>query len=159
MQVNPDEGVQFGEKVASGVVGGMGSWRFIIGQTIIVSLWIAANVYLLTKPFDPFPFILLNLAFSTQAAYSSPLILMAANLATKIADRNEARQRARDEEKLDRLERLEMLLSSHVDDIGKLTREVHAALPATGCVKHAPQALCVECMREAGVRFIGDESA
>jgi uncharacterized membrane protein len=59
----------------------MGSWRFIIVQTIIVVIWLSANLYLLTKPFDPFPFILLNLAFSTQAAYAAPLILLAGNRA------------------------------------------------------------------------------
>ena len=57
----------------------MGSWWFIVAQTIIVGLWIVANVWLLTRPFDPFPFILLNLAFSTQAAYAAPLILLAGN--------------------------------------------------------------------------------
>jgi len=42
-------------------------------------LWLAGNIYLLSKPFDPYPFILLNLAFSTQAAYAAPLILLAGN--------------------------------------------------------------------------------
>lgn len=57
----------------------MGSWAFIIIQTVLVALWIGANIWLLTQPFDPFPFILLNLAFSTQAAYAAPLILLAGN--------------------------------------------------------------------------------
>ena len=48
---------------------------------MIVICWIGGNVYLLTKPFDPYPFILLNLAFSTQAAYAAPLILLAGNRA------------------------------------------------------------------------------
>ena len=77
-----------GDKVADGVVAGMGSWKFIIIQTCIVILWICANLYLLSKPFDPYPFILLNLLFSTQAAYASPLILMAAN---RSAQRDKAR--------------------------------------------------------------------
>ena len=68
-------------RIADLVTGFMGSWRFIIVQTAIVALWLAANIYLLTKPFDPFPFILLNLAFSTQAAYAAPLILLAGNRA------------------------------------------------------------------------------
>ena len=59
----------------------MGSWRFIIVQTVIVAIWLSLNIYLLSKPFDPFPFILLNLAFSTQAAYAAPLILLAGNRA------------------------------------------------------------------------------
>ena len=60
----------------------MGSWRFIVIQTVIVAMWLAANIVLLSRPFDPFPFILLNLAFSTQAAYAAPLILLAGNRAS-----------------------------------------------------------------------------
>ena len=70
-----------GARLADKVTGFMGSWRFIIVQTVIVAIWLAANLYLLSRPFDPFPFILLNLAFSTQAAYAAPLILLAGNRA------------------------------------------------------------------------------
>jgi len=72
-----------GARVADRVTGFLGSWRFIIVQTIVVAIWIAANAYLLSRPFDPYPFILLNLAFSTQAAYSAPLILLAGNRAAR----------------------------------------------------------------------------
>ena len=58
----------------------LGSWTFIVLQTAIVVAWVAGNVYLLFN-FDPYPFILLNLAFSTQAAYAAPLILLASNRA------------------------------------------------------------------------------
>jgi uncharacterized membrane protein len=68
-----------GARIADGVTGFMGSWTFIVVQTVIVVIWLGANIYLLSKPFDPFPFILLNLAFSTQAAYAAPLILLAGN--------------------------------------------------------------------------------
>jgi uncharacterized membrane protein len=71
-----------GARIADRVTGFMGSWNFIVIQTVIVLLWIAGNAYLLTKPFDPYPFILLNLAFSTQAAYAAPLILLAGNRAS-----------------------------------------------------------------------------
>jgi uncharacterized membrane protein len=67
-----------GVRVADDVTGFMGSWRFIIIQTVIVIIWIVGNVYLIFH-FDPYPFILLNLAFSTQAAYAAPLILLAGN--------------------------------------------------------------------------------
>ena len=69
----------FGERLADKVVAFMGSWRFIILQTCVVCIWVVSNRLSLIKPFDPFPFILLNLLFSTQAAYSSPLILMSSN--------------------------------------------------------------------------------
>jgi len=67
-----------GARVADLVVGFLGSWRFLIIQTIVVAIWIGGNAWLLFH-FDPFPFILLNLAFSTQAAYAAPLILLAGN--------------------------------------------------------------------------------
>ncbi|HEY8772512.1 MAG TPA: DUF1003 domain-containing protein [Candidatus Limnocylindria bacterium] len=68
-----------GARIADGVTGFLGSWRFLILQTILVAVWLTANAYLLSRPFDPYPFILLNLAFSTQAAYAAPLILLAGN--------------------------------------------------------------------------------
>ncbi|HEV7811123.1 MAG TPA: DUF1003 domain-containing protein [Candidatus Limnocylindrales bacterium] len=70
-----------GARIADRVTGFLGSWRFIIVQTVIVAFWILGNAALLSRPFDPYPFILLNLAFSTQAAYSAPLILLAGNRA------------------------------------------------------------------------------
>jgi uncharacterized membrane protein len=71
----------WGARVADAVTGFLGSWRFLIIQSIVVLFWIAGNAFLLTRPFDPYPFILLNLAFSTQAAYAAPLILLAGNRA------------------------------------------------------------------------------
>ena len=71
-----------GARIADRVTGFMGSWNFIVIQTVIVIVWIAGNIILLTRPFDPYPFILLNLAFSTQAAYAAPLILLAGNRAS-----------------------------------------------------------------------------
>ena len=68
-----------GARIADAVTGFMGSWRFLILQTILVAAWMGGNLFLLSRPFDPAPFILLNLAFSTQAAYAAPLILLAGN--------------------------------------------------------------------------------
>ncbi len=67
-----------GARIADAVTSFMGSWKFIILQTLIVVIWVIGNVYLLFH-FDVYPFILLNLAFSTQAAYAAPLILLAGN--------------------------------------------------------------------------------
>ena len=72
-----------GARIADRVTGFLGSWRFLILQTVLVALWLVGNAYLLSKPFDPYPFILLNLAFSTQAAYAAPLILLAGNRAAQ----------------------------------------------------------------------------
>ena len=68
----------FGARIADVITGFMGSWRFIVLQTVVVLVWITGNIVLLLH-FDPYPFILLNLAFSTQAAYAAPLILLAGN--------------------------------------------------------------------------------
>jgi uncharacterized membrane protein len=78
----------------------MGSWRFIVIQTAIVLVWIGGNIYLLFH-FDPFPFILLNLAFSTQAAYAAPLILLAGNRGA-IRDRLTLEHTAQEADKSDR---------------------------------------------------------
>ena len=71
-----------GARIADRVTGYLGSWRFLIVQTLVVAAWILANIWLLTRPFDPYPFVFLNLAFSTQAAYAAPLILLAGNRAS-----------------------------------------------------------------------------
>ncbi len=65
-----------------------GTPRFIVGQTVLVVLWIAANAAAFSFQWDPYPFILLNLAFSTQAAYAAPLILLAQ---TRQAERDKIR--------------------------------------------------------------------
>ncbi len=70
-----------GIRCANAITGFMGSWIFLWIQTVLVGFWIAFNVFAWIKHFDPYPFILLNLAFSTQAAYAAPLILMAGNVA------------------------------------------------------------------------------
>jgi len=79
------EEAPLGARIADRVTGFLGSWRFLVIQTVVVILWIAGNIVLLFH-FDPYPFILLNLAFSTQAAYAAPLILLAGNRAA-IRDR------------------------------------------------------------------------
>lgn len=73
--------VPIGIRLANRVTGAMGSWRFIVMQTVLVILWLSLNIIGLINHWDPYPFILLNLMFSVQAAYASPLILMAGNVA------------------------------------------------------------------------------
>jgi uncharacterized membrane protein len=68
-----------GERTADQVTAIFGSWRFIIIQTMIVTAWIALNLVAIIGHWDPYPFILLNLVFSTQAAYAAPLILLSQN--------------------------------------------------------------------------------
>ncbi len=69
----------------------LGTGRYLVAQTIIVAAWIATNGLVVVNGWDPYPFILLNLVFSTQAAYAAPLILLAQN-----------RQADRDKEEIER---------------------------------------------------------
>jgi uncharacterized membrane protein len=121
-----------------------GTPQYLIGQTIVVAFWITFNILMFTRPahFDPRPFILLNLIFSTQAAYAAPLILLAQ---TRQADRDKV-----DAEKADRhhtrLENgvkaetdklLELLQSNTMltqqdkdltEQVAKLTKQIHEIL-------------------------------
>src|SRR5947209_7695882 len=82
-QYDPDA---FG-RFAEGIARYLGTGRYLAIQTVIVIVWIAVNVAAVALRFDPYPFILLNLCFSTQAAYAAPLILLAQN---RQADRDRA---------------------------------------------------------------------
>jgi uncharacterized membrane protein len=112
--------LKFGDKIADSVSTGMGSWRFIIIQTCIIAIWVAGNVWLLFH-FDPFPFIFLNLAFSAQAAYSTPIIMMAQNRAA-------ARDKIQAEHQYEHQEKELSLNTQLTKDIHKLTEEIHALM-------------------------------
>jgi uncharacterized membrane protein len=73
------DSLAFGSRVADLVAKGMGSWRFIILQTVFVIVWMGLNLVAYFKHWDAYPFILLNLLFSTQAAYAAPIIMMSQN--------------------------------------------------------------------------------
>lgn len=74
-----EEKLSFGSRLADSVANGMGSWRFIIIQTIFVIVWMGLNFVGFVYHWDAYPFILLNLLFSTQAAYAAPIIMMSQN--------------------------------------------------------------------------------
>jgi uncharacterized membrane protein len=78
-----------GQKIADTVAATMGSWRFIIIQSVILLFWIILNITAYVKQWDPYPFILLNLALSFQAAYAAPFIMMSQNRQQDI-DRKQA---------------------------------------------------------------------
>jgi len=79
-----------GNKIADSVAKGMGSWTFIIIQTIMVAVWMSLNLIGFINHWDPYPFILLNLLFSTQAAYAAPIIMMSQNRQSE-RDREQAK--------------------------------------------------------------------
>jgi len=72
-------GRTFGQRVADSVAATMGSWTFIITQSVVLAVWIAVNVIAWVDHWDPYPFILLNLALSFQAAYAAPFIMISQN--------------------------------------------------------------------------------
>jgi len=126
-----------------------GTPRYIVGQTLAVVVWVALNSIALVSHWDPYPFILLNLAFSTQAAYAAPLILLAQ---TRQADRDKLgavkaehrhdEQARRAEERVAMIkaetDKLEQLLEANTDltrqdkelteQVASLTREIHTLL-------------------------------
>jgi uncharacterized membrane protein len=69
----------FGEELADKITTQIGSWRFLILQTIAVVSWVAINIFGLAMKWDPYPFVLLNLLFSVQAAYTGPIMLLSQN--------------------------------------------------------------------------------
>jgi uncharacterized membrane protein len=126
-----------------------GTPQYIIGQTLVVIAWIALNGIAIGYHWDPYPFILLNLAFSTQAAYAAPLILLAQTRQAERDKRSEVRAErahnrteamAADQAKAIKAEadRLVALLDSNTEltrqdkelteQVAALTREIHARL-------------------------------
>jgi len=116
-----------GQKIADGVAATMGSWNFIIVQSAILLLWVVFNITAWIEHWDPYPFILLNLALSFQAAYAAPIIMMSQNRQADIdrkAAENDYKINIKAEleiealhQKLDQMRELEIL---------RLTEEVRA---------------------------------
>jgi uncharacterized membrane protein len=121
------EQLSMGQKIADGVAATMGSWNFIIIQSIILFMWVVLNVTAWIEHWDPYPFILLNLALSFQAAYAAPIIMMSQNRQSDIdrkAAENDYKINIKAEleieslhQKLDQMRELEIL---------RLTEEVRA---------------------------------
>jgi uncharacterized membrane protein len=95
-----------------------GTPKYIIGQSLIVVAWIVANAIAWSLRWDPYPFILLNLAFSTQAAYAAPLILLAQT-------RQAARDQAHAEASAKHVERLSQQQMALLEENTRLTAEIH----------------------------------
>src|ERR1700736_6115461 len=114
---------RFGAK-AEGFARFFGTPKFLIGQTVVVAGWIAINAVAVSLRWDAYPFILLNLVFSTQAAYAAPLILLAQ---TRQADRDKAHAEA------DAVHREEIAETAHklLEQNTRLTEEIHALVQAT----------------------------
>lgn len=119
--------VSFGDRIADKVAANMGSWRFIIIQTAIVIVWMGFNALFYFLAFDRFPFILLNLLFSTQAAYAAPIIMMSQNRQAAIdRQRDDHEAREVDELFLINQQQLQILQQQNqiLDAIKTLTEQV-----------------------------------
>ena len=108
-------------RVSEGIARYFGTARYLVIQTVVVIVWIGVNALWATRSWDPYPFILLNLAFSTQAAYAAPLILLA---------QNRQAERDRREYDLDRQVTAEMRAETDF-----LARELAAARLALGRIE------------------------
>jgi uncharacterized membrane protein len=78
-ETKPKPELTFGERLADRVAATMGSWNFIIIQSVLLAIWMVLNITAYVQQWDPYPFILLNLALSFQAAYAAPVIMMSQN--------------------------------------------------------------------------------
>ena len=136
------ERLAFGQRAADAVAATMGSWRFILLQSAVLLVWIALNVVGFVHHWDPYPFILLNLALSFQAAYAAPIIMMSQNRQA-VKDRLQADEdyhvNLRAEEEVAAMQRqLEALAAALAaqqqsslavqEEQSRLLREVHATL-------------------------------
>ncbi len=109
----PPVQITFGQGIADWVASTMGSWRFIIIQSCILVVWIVLNITAYVAKWDPYPFILLNLALSFQAAYAAPFIMMSQNRQQDV-DRKEAE----DDHKINIKAELEIeLLHQKIDNL------------------------------------------
>jgi uncharacterized membrane protein len=117
------EALGFGSRLADFVAKSMGSWKFIIVQTILVVLWMTLNLIAFMKHWDVYPFILLNLVFSTQAAYAAPIIMMSQN---RQNERDRAQAQADYQTNLEAKLEIEALTSKlnsiEVDKLDKIIR-------------------------------------
>jgi uncharacterized membrane protein len=121
----------FGARVADAVAAIMGSWNFIIIQSVVLAAWIILNVAAWAKQWDPYPFILLNLALSFQAAYAAPFIMISQNRQAE-RDRHQAEQDYRTNvEAEQRIEDLQRRLAAiEVDKLDYIIKLLERHLPA-----------------------------
>src|SRR6476660_38490 len=120
-----------GQRIADTVATVMGSWTFIICQSIILFVWIVLNITAYVERWDPYPFILLNLALSFQAAYAAPFIMMSQNRQQDIDRRS-----AEDDFKINIKAELEIeLLHQKIDQLRE-TEVLHLTEAVNGLTAH-----------------------
>ena len=123
----------FGDRVADWVAASMGSWNFILGQSVLLIVWIVLNVTAYVRQWDPYPFILLNLALSFQAAYAAPFIMMSQNRQAAIdraAMQVDYQINAKSELEIELLhQKIDLLRETEVSELIQVIRRLEARLP------------------------------
>ena len=132
---SPDTPLTLGQRIADDVAETMGSWRFIIIQSLLLTVWIALNVTAFVRQWDPYPFILLNLALSFQAAYAAPFIMMSQNRQQDVdrkAAENDYKINIKAEQEIELLhQKLDQLRESEVLSLSRAVAELTHLLHET----------------------------
>ena len=129
----PEE-IGVGDRIADTVAATVGSWRFIITQSVLLVAWMVLNVTAWVQNWDPYPFILLNLVLSFQAAYAAPFIMMSQNRQASI-DRADAKGdyevNVKAELEIELLhQKIDMMRESEIVELTRLVRSLEERLAA-----------------------------
>ncbi len=132
----PSHDAPTGARIADAVAATMGSWPFIIGQSILLGAWIVLNITAYIRSWDPYPFILLNLALSFQAAYAAPFIMMSQNRQATI-DRKAAEHdydtNTKAELEIELLhQKVDMLRETEISELIQLLKRLEDRMPKQG---------------------------
>ncbi len=133
-EVKPRTASTLGAKIADWVAATMGSWKFIIIQSALFLIWVALNVTAYMRHWDPYPFILLNLVLSFQAAYAAPIIMMSQNRQAEIdrrAAQNDYSVNTKAELEIELLhQKLDQLRETEVSELIHIIRRLEERISA-----------------------------
>ena len=126
-----------GDRIADRVAATMGSWSFIIIQSLLLAVWILLNVTAYVRQWDPYPFILLNLALSFQAAYAAPFIMMSQNRQAAVDRAADAKTdycvNSKAELEIELLhQKIDLLRETELSELIQVLRRLDARVPANG---------------------------
>jgi uncharacterized membrane protein len=131
-----EKSMTFGERASDAFAEVMGSWRFIIIQSVILLIWVVLNITAYIEHWDPYPFILLNLALSLEAAYAAPIIMMSQNRQSdkdRLAAEEDYRVNTKAEEELKAvMHHLEQQDEMMLDILRRLEEQHHVVLSRIG---------------------------
>ena len=134
----PPSEMTTGDKVADWVAAMMGSWGFIISQSMILVVWIILNLTAYVEHWDPYPFILLNLALSFQAAYAAPFIMMSQNRQAaidRVAAQGDYQVNAKAELEIELLhQKIDLMRETEVSELIKLIRIIESRMSPAAAV-------------------------